>query len=223
MSKLTYNKSEILKRAWKLFRNEAVKDDSTFSQCLRQSWSIAKNGIRSDEYNKVYNKYFKKVFNYVSYRINGNYDVANDITQEVFIRVHKHFEEYDVYKAKLVTWFYTIANNLIIDHFRHKALVKEDSISNFVDSETGKETFQIHANESDEIESTIENNELRIRINKAFADLKPKYKRIAELYFLEDLSYNEIADACNVPLGTVKGMVSRCREMLQKSLVDAVK
>ena len=64
----------------------------------------------------------------------------------------------------------------------------------------------------------MESNELNIGINNAFANLKPKYKRIAELYFLEDKQYNEIAEICNVPMGTVKGMISRCREMLQSEL-----
>ena len=58
------------------------------------------------------------------------------------------------------------------------------------------------------------------KIVKAFENLKPNYRKIAELYFIEDKQYNEIADICNIPLGTVKGMISRCREMLQSELKD---
>jgi RNA polymerase sigma-70 factor (ECF subfamily) len=142
---------------------------------------------------------------------------AEDITTMVFVKLHKHFESYDVHRAKIYTWLRTIAQNSIIDFYRTDKSSNYVNVDGFVDDE-GNEYFQFVAGETYETESIMDNNELKIAIGKAFNNLKPKYKRIAELFFLEDRQYNEIAEICNVPMGTVKGMISRCREMLQTQL-----
>jgi RNA polymerase sigma-70 factor, ECF subfamily len=212
-----YNKSEILKFAWVLFRT--VNNTKSFGDCLRQSWHIAKNGNNNNTYNEIYKNFNKPILNYIYNKVK-NIEDAQDICQEVFIRLHKHLANYDVYKAKISTWLYTIANNLIIDHYRTDKSGNYTNVSSFVDAETGKETYQFVADESYETEVVMDNADKSLKIAKAFASLKPSYKRIAELYFLEDKPYNEIAEICNVPMGTVKGMINRCRAMLQGELKD---
>lgn len=218
--KANYNKSEILKRAWKLFKSREVRTNEKFSECLRQSWHITKNGTNNNTFNQIYSNFNKPIYRYILSKVKRT-EIAEELSQEVFVRLHKHFDNYDVYKAKISTWLYTIANNLIIDHYRTDHSDRYQQVSNFVDSETGKETYQFTAPESYETENVMETNELRTKIECAFTSLKPKYKRIAELYFLEDKQYSEIAEICDVPLGTVKGMINRCREMLQNELKTA--
>ncbi len=60
--------------------------------------------------------------------------------------------------------------------------------------------------------------ELKKRINRAFNTLKPNYKRIAELFFLDGKKYHEIAEICQIPMGSVKGMINRARTLLQMEL-----
>jgi len=215
-----YNKSEILKRAWNFFKSQEVRTSEKFSECLRQSWHIAKNGTNNNTFNQIYDNFNKKMYRYILNKVK-RVEIAEELTQELFIRLHKHFDKYDVYKAKISTWLYVIANNLIIDYYRTDNSDRYKNVSDFVDSETGKEIYQFTAPKSYETENVMETNELRSKIEYAFSSLKPKYKRIAELYFLEDKQYNEIAEICNVPIGTVKGMVNRCREMLQNELKNA--
>ena len=215
--KANYNKSEILKRAWKLFKSDEA--NKKFSECLRQSWHIAKNGTNNNTFNQIYSNFNKLIYRYIISKVKRT-EIAEELSQEVFVRLHKHFDNYDVYKAKISTWLYTIANNIVIDYYRTDHSDRYQQVSNFMDAETGRETYQFAAPESYETENVMETNEINLKIKHAFQNLKPKYRRIAELYFLEDKKYSEIAIICNIPLGTVKGMINRCREMLQNELIN---
>jgi RNA polymerase sigma factor (sigma-70 family) len=68
-----------------------------------------------------------------------------------------------------------------------------------------------------------ENNELRIKLNRAFKTLNPRHKEIALLFFVKDRSYNEIANVLNMSLGTVKPSIFRIRKLLQKKLMNEKK
>lgn len=213
-----YNKSNIFKRAYK-YLNAIPMDsrtDSTWSECLRKSWHVEKNGSDVITFDQVYNKFYKEIVNYIKTKVK-NVNDAEELAANVFIKLHRHFDSYDVYKAKIRTWIYTIANNIIIDHYRTDKAYRNVNVDNFVDSE-GRETFQFVAPSSYETETVLDSMDMRERINRAFNGLKSNYKVIAELYFLEDRQYNEIAETLDVPIGTVKGMINRCRGMLQKEL-----
>lgn len=210
---VNYNKSEILKRAWVYFKANKFE---TFSECLKESWHIAKNGINNKTYNEVYNKNYNRIKNYIRSKITY-LDIAENLTQEVFIKLYQHFNEYDVNKAKLTTWLFTITNHVIIDYYRTDKSNNYSNVENFV-SEDGKETFQITAPANFDTNKILDNKELSNKLMSAFATLKPKYRRVAELFFLEEKQYNEIAEICNIPMGTVKGYISRARIMLQECL-----
>lgn len=167
-------------------------------------------------FNEIYKRYHKKVFNYVAYKLNGNYLIAEDITSETFIKVNNKLNTFDATKSEIFTWIMTIAINCIADYFRRDKSKYCIRLSDFVDNETGNEFIQLIAD--NKTDSTIEGKELMREIKMAFESLKPNYKKIANLYFLEELQYNEIAEICNIPMGTVKGTINRCREILQKQL-----
>jgi len=210
--KASYNKSEIMKTAWQIFRNNT--ENLTFSNCLRQSWSIAKNGIKDDDINTVYTKYYKQVYLFVLNRVGNKTHIAEEITNDVFIKFNNKIT-YDVYRAKILTLLYTMAKNAVIDYFRTAHADRFISVSQFCDTETGKETFQIVDNSHSD---NVETSELSERINTAMSSLKPKYRQIAELFFMEQKKYNEIAEILCIPMGSVKGMINRVRAMLQESL-----
>jgi RNA polymerase sigma-70 factor, ECF subfamily len=213
-----YDKSRVFKRANDNNKLIPIEERTTekWKQLLRESWHIEKNGYNLNTYNEIYTKFNKPILNYIYNKVK-NVEDAQDICQEVFIRLHKHLENYDVYKAKISTWLYTIANNLIIDHYRTDKSGNYTNVSSFVDAETGKETYQFVADDDRE---TMETDELKTTIIASFRKLKPSYRRIAVLYFMNQMNYNEIAVICNVPMGTVKGMINRCRAMLQGELKD---
>jgi RNA polymerase sigma-70 factor (ECF subfamily) len=166
--------------------------------------------------NQIYSKHYNEVLTYVKFKINGKHEIAEEITDDVFIKVHEHLSHYDCNKSALKTWLFNIANNKIIDYYRANGKNPEINVGEFVDVETGKEVFSFVENSTPE---TFNNdNELRKTIRKSFRTLKSDYKRIAVLYFLRDKQYSEIAEICQVPMGTVKGYMYRIREKLQSEL-----
>lgn len=213
--KAAYNKSIIMKRAWKLFNAQDVKTSEMFGDCLRQSWNIAKNGMAVNDINVIYSKYYKQVYFFILGRVGNRAHIAEELTNDVFMKCREHLERYDVYIAKLNTWLFTIAKNTVIDHFRTAHADKYVSVDNFTDAETGRETFQIVDNNDGD---NVENDELSQAIENAMSKLKPKYRRVAELFFIEQKQYQEISDILEIPMGSVKGMINRVRGMLQERL-----
>lgn len=213
-----YDKSMIMRNAWKMFKSN-TDENITFGDCLRQSWHIVKNEENNKTFDEIYKNNYDSVFSYVNYKIKDS-EIAKDITQDVFIKLYKHLDNYDVYTAKLTTWLRKITINAIIDYIRSKAN-KISLISVSVNQSTdddNKEYFQLPDNSTND--NTIENNELLEGLSQAFENLKPKYKQIGEMYFIHELSYKEIATNLNIPMGTVKGMINRCRTKLQDNLKD---
>jgi RNA polymerase sigma-70 factor (ECF subfamily) len=214
--KAQYNKSQIMKKAWQLFKNEVAKDqnnrtDSMFSECLKQSWQIAK-GQPSIE--SLYKAHYQGIFNFINMKIH-NIDDAQELTNDTFIKALQNMHLFNAEKSSISTWLHNIAKNCVIDHYRKDQSDKYINVSNFTD-EAGKEMYQFtDNNRTDDI---LENKELSENIRKAMSTLKPKYKKVAELYFIKDQPYNEIAEALEMPVGSVKGMVFRIKEMLQGRL-----
>jgi len=213
--KANYNKSEIMRRAWKLFKNQEVKTMEMFAECLRQSWNIAKNGTANNNIADIYNKYYKGIYYFVLSKVGGKSEIAEEITNDVFLKCDEHLYNYDVHKAKINTWLYFIANNMVIDYYRKNKNNCTTNIGEFVDEE-GKETFQIA--DSSYQEENVENKELSEQINSAMSKLKPKYRKVAEQYFMQGKKYEEIAEILDMPMGTVKAMIYRVREKLQNEL-----
>lgn len=170
--------------------------------------------VENKDFTAIYNAFYSEILNYVSYKM-SNRMVAEDITSEVFVKVYKNLNSYDNSKAQFNTWLYFVTNNTIIDYWRKNNNVTNVSISEYVNDE-GKETMQFEADYNDV--NDIESKELRESISKAFEGLKPKYQKVATLLFLEQKKYDEIAEICNIPMGSVKGMINRCRAMLQSQL-----
>ena len=223
----TYNKSLIFKYAWRLFKGQSERTEAKFNNCLRNAWHVAKtNPIGLVEVKQVevklnittiFNKHYNEILNYISTRIR-NTDIAEELTSDTFIKANNALKTFDSKESSMSTWLHTIANNNIKDYLRSKQCkvkASEENVSDYTD-ENGNELYSF-VSDSDTARE-IESNELMNTINKAFANLKPKYKRIADLYFIEQYGYIEIAEMCEVPEGTVKGMISRCREMLQSQL-----
>lgn len=207
-----YNKSEIMKNAWVILRAKNL----SWSLCLKQAWKVAKDANNKPTFDKVYNTHYAQILNYISFRINNKTADAEEITQDVFIQVHKHLATYDANKSAIVTWVYNIAKNRIIDYFRaNKNAHNISHVDGFTNSE-GKSTFDFVG--SDYNSNDIEVKETQSAINKAIDSLKDKERQIAMFYFLEEKQYSEIAELMVIPLGSVKGTLSRIRAKLQDKL-----
>jgi len=165
----------------------------------------------------IYKENYNNVLNYINSKIKDRL-MSEDLTAEVFEKVYKHFNTFNPEKAKFTTWLTKIIDNHVIDYLRKSANEsKVNYVSDFVNNE-GEEIFQFVGSRDNETNFNIEETELKNKIDKAFNSLNPKYKRIAELYFRKEMKYTEIAEMCQIPMGTVKATIMRCRELLQDEL-----
>ena len=169
---------------------------------------------------KIFNTYHKLVFGQVMKMVK-NYHDAEEVTSEVFRKIvrlnSKDSTRFDGEKSAFGTWLRTIVVSVTLDFFKTNHQDRFTAVSDFVNDE-GSEAFQFEAPSTKTPEKLMIQSEMKERIVEAFAELKPKYREIATLYFMEEMSYEEIANEVDVPIGTVKGMLSRARKKLQTDL-----
>ncbi len=175
----------------------------------------------------IYIEFYEQVFNYAKYVVK-NHEDAEDVTVDVFAKIMNLYGKPETRfnpkrtgkngkPAALRSWVRTVTNSVIIDFFRTNHQDRFTPVSDFLDAD-GNDNYKVTSTHTRNPEKIAVNNELRISLDKAFRGLKLKYRRIASLYFEKEQSYEEIADELNVPMGTVKGMISRARQKLQSEL-----
>jgi RNA polymerase sigma factor (sigma-70 family) len=208
-----YNKSIIMKRAWQLFKKQDVRTDEMFAECLKMSWAITK---KIPAFNEVYKDYKNLVMSQLRQKIKNESD-CEELCNDIFMKVNEFLHTFNCERAKFSTWIYKFVENKIIDYFRGegKRMQQQSNVSDLVNSE-GQEAFTFVSHS--ETSSHVEGKELQSKISLAMSKLKPQYRRIAELFFLEQKEYKEIAEILDIPMGTVKGTLLRAKVMLQNAL-----
>ena len=208
----TYNKSEIMTRAWVIYRKHNHK--KSWSDSLKESWAIAKGRVEYD-FNKLYSEYYNYVLNYTRSYISNNPEMVEEIAQDTFIKVADNLHTFDSTRAKISTWIISIAKNTRIDHLRR---VKNEAISHISDytDDNGNEYMQV--TDTSSADDLVENDELREKIENAFSSLKPQYKEVGLMYFVEGYKYEEIAEIMDMNINSVKSNIHRARTLLQAKL-----
>lgn len=132
----------------------------------------------------------------------GSDDDADDLLQETFIKVYLHLDRYNP-TYTFGQWIYTIARNTFIDFYRRRQ--EELPID---------ERFSAPAATTPNPEESVIRLQLRTQIEQCLNRLAPRYERLIRMRFLEEYSYEEIAERLELPLGTVKTQIHRAREQL---------
>jgi len=223
--KAKYNKSLILKFAWKTFRNQGINTSEQFGVCLKLAWSYAKTNpvvLESFDATALYVKYHNEILTYINFKTK-NLVVSQELADDVFLKAIRYQNKFDSTKCKIRTWLYTIAKNTMLDYFRKQKQNREKfvRVSDFTD-EDGSEMVQLFVTKTD-ASNEIESNDFSNQIKSIFDKLTNKNKQIATLYFLDNMKYMEIAEVLDIPMNTVKVTISRCREKLQKNMVTLKK
>ena len=165
-----------------------------------------------DSFNILVHRYKNRLINFV-YRFVKDYDVAEDIVQETFLRVFRHRHNYKAI-ANFSTWIFTIAGNLAKSELRRRKRWKLFSVD-AVDEDEKKFDIPDTKILPDRATSV---SMLEESIQDAIETLQVKYKEALILRDIEGMSYKQIADITGVPVGTVRSRVNRARKKLQKKL-----
>ena len=169
---------------------------------------------REDGFEELVRRYQRPITNYV-FRMLNDYDASLDVTQEVFIKVYNSLSRYSS-EYKFSTWLYRIAHNAAIDNIRRRS-PNEQSIE--TENKDGAYQLQIESpNPTPEQER--ERSEWRTEIEAVVKCLPAVYRELILLRHAQDLSYDEIAEITNLPLGTVKNRLFRAREMMREIFIE---
>jgi RNA polymerase sigma factor (sigma-70 family) len=170
--------------------------------------------LKGDEkaFEELLRMYRSSVFS-ICLRMVRNSTIAEDIAQEVFIKVFSALNRYDP-TFPFSSWINRITSNLCIDHLRRE---KERTIS--LDQPVGGEDddllIQVPSREAGP-DRRMESNEMMAALEEALGNLPEHYRIIVILRHQEQLSYEEIADTLGIPLGTVKARIHRARNIIME-------
>jgi len=154
--------------------------------------------------------YSKRVFN-MAYQFAGSYEEAEDLTQDIFLKLYNSLPKYD-FEKNFSAWFLTLARNYMIDNYRKTKWEKKT-----------RDEFNEHLLSSDAFDSP-ENGMVREESKKIIWEslnyLSPEIRMTVILRDIQGKKYEEIAEIINLPLGTVKSRVNRGRLQLAKILKE---
>lgn len=183
--------------------------------------ALVKRCIAGDSYawEEIVRANNRRVYN-ICYRFTNSTDDAEDLTQEVFIKVYRTLPSYDFEKGAFTTWLTTVTRNLLVDHFRRS---KQDRMTDSIDtnpqndddSPTLGDTIQDRSATPDETYAAKQKQKL---VQEALKKLSPDLREAVILRDLQDMDYKEISAALKVPEGTVKSRINRGRTELARVL-----
>ena len=168
---------------------------------------------------EIVQRYNRRIYN-ICYRFTGSADDAQDLTQEVFIKMYRTLSSYDPGRAAFMTWLTTITRNLLVDHFRK---TKQDRMTETLDGASSEHEDAMPL--SDKIpdkasppDSRVQSREAGETVHHALQKLSPELREAVILRDLQDMDYREIAAVLRVPEGTVKSRINRGRAELARLL-----
>jgi RNA polymerase sigma-70 factor (ECF subfamily) len=149
-------------------------------------------------------------------RVLNDRECADDLAQEVFVRVFVHRRNYR-HGAKLSTWLFTIAANLAKNEIRRRVRRRNWFSLDALQEMLSDSAIQL-ADPTEGRETTLEREQLQEAVGRAIATVPEKYRLALVLRDIEGLAYEEIATVLGIPGGTVRSRINRARGMLKRKL-----
>ena len=162
-------------------------------------------------YTELMGRYKDSVY-FMLLKMVNNSDDAEDLTIETFSKAFKRLDQYTPQFA-FSSWLFKIASNHSIDFIRKKR-IKAISIDQGFSNEDGESYVIPVKEESLDPEESMQKDERVQRMRDVVEKLKPRYKRLVELRYFEEKSYEEISEILDLPLGTVKAQLFRARDFM---------
>ncbi len=183
--------------------SDSNRDNLLIEQCLKGQQS---------SFSELIDEYKNMVFS-LSYKMTNSLEDAEDISQEVFIRVYKSLYNFNP-RYKFSTWLYQMTLNLCRDRFR-KGKIPSVSLDSPLNKDDQKDLRSIIPDNQNNPEDIIMGVEQTNFINDLITSLPLKYREVIILRHLKDLSYDEMSKILNISLGSVKTRLFRARELLK--------
>lgn len=156
---------------------------------------------------------YKDKLHRLAYRMLHNRHDSEDVVQETFMRVYMNLNHYDE-NQKFSTWIFRIGKNLCIDLLRKKKV--DHSLDAGMGDEQDRAFYEKLPSDDASPESRLLLNEMQEQMRRIIEKLSDKYKAIVTLYYLHELSLQEISDTLGMPVTTVKSRLHRGREQIRK-------
>jgi len=194
-----------------------VKSD-TLSSKAQLDVELVQQAVAGDQraYAELLERYRDAIYYMLLKMVNNTAD-AEDLTIEAFGKAFKNIKQYTANFA-FSTWLFKIASNNAIDFMRKKKL------NNVSIDETLRDTDAIPVNirsEQPTPEESLISEQKIVMLRSIVAKLKPRYRKLVELRYFYEYSYEEISEEMGLPIGTVKAQLFRARELLQNVLKDS--
>ncbi|MFQ5505039.1 MAG: RNA polymerase sigma factor, partial [Planctomycetota bacterium] len=165
---------------------------------------------------QLYQRYKDRVFS-LAYRITGNANDALDAAQESFVILYQRLGSFS-FEAKFSSWFYRTVVNASIDLLR-RSRSRRPRLEISLDGETGDQLCLVDESCPAPDESA-EKNEFSRQVQASLLKLSPKLRIITVLRYLQDMSYEELAEILGISLGTVKSRLARAHIALAEHLSE---
>ena len=174
---------------------------------------LAKRVIDGDDaaFEHLFNRYRESIRRLFIQKSAGSADDADDLLQETFIKVYLNIDRYDE-SYTFGQWVYTIARNTFIDFTRKS---RSDLPID--------ERFSAPAATAPTPEESVINSQQRVQIEHYLESLPEQYKKLFRLRFIDEYSYEEIAEKLHLPMGTVKTQIHRARERMCRLITEGEK
>ena len=168
--------------------------------------------LQGDEqaWEQIVRQYWRRVFN-VAYKFVGRHDEAEDLTQDVFLKVFKSLATFDR-RANFQTWLVSVSRNLCIDHYRSVRKERET-----IDRDVNADDLSPHSVEIS-AHVALERHDLAQELRRALEQLPEALRTAVVMRDIQELSYQEIADRLRLPEGTVKSRINRGRHELARQI-----
>lgn len=163
----------------------------------------AKEG-NSEAFEEVYRNYYTPLFRYILTRIKDRAE-AEDMTQIVFMKIWNHIPSWNTEHTSPLAFFFTVARNTLIDHFRKnkKEVVSDEIVYNLSLSK-------------DSGEDITKDREIKEEIRNAILKLSPDQQEIIILYYMNDMTYREISQMINKQEDAIRQLHSRAVKKLRE-------
>lgn len=178
----------------------------------------AQDGDR-EAFTELIERYREKVYSICYGKLNDEQD-SRDVSQEVFIKVYRHLENFDR-DSSFYTWLYRITVNACIDFLRKHSRVDRVEYDDEIQSEETRDRQLIRPSTLGfEPETEFDRKELREKMLEALESLSEKHRTILNLREVQGLSYEEMAEVLDIAKGTVMSRLHHARKYFQEALED---